>query len=195
MLDSIINPVHLMIIMAVVVVLFGPKRLPEMGQKIGQALREFRSATSEIRAQIGADEIADSMKDIKSTLSLTADSPRSAAEVVADAPAAGRRLPGRRPPGRKPPASSRPSRPTLLPRWRPPQRTCRSKPSGSGPATPVLPPATDGSDDGVEAFGSLKRRSDAPSSRATVDDGEGGVEAFGSLKRRSASSPTRAHAD
>ena len=62
----------------------------------------------------------------------------------------------------------------------------------AGDAAPAA--ATDG-DDGVEAFGSLKRRSDAPSSRATVDDGEGGVEAFGSLKRRSASSPTRAHTD
>ena len=64
MLDSVINPIHLMIILAVVVVLFGPKRLPEMGQKIGQALRDFRSATSDIRSQIGVDDIADSVSDI-----------------------------------------------------------------------------------------------------------------------------------
>jgi sec-independent protein translocase protein TatA len=46
MLDSVINPVHLLIILAIVVVLFGPKRLPEMGQKLGQALRDLRTATS-----------------------------------------------------------------------------------------------------------------------------------------------------
>ena len=90
MLDSVINPLHLMMILAVVVVLFGPKRLPEMGQKIGQALREFKSATSEIRSQIGVDDIADSVKDIKSGLSLTTtDSPSSGGEMVSDLPAGG----------------------------------------------------------------------------------------------------------
>ena len=88
-LDSVINPVHLMIILAVVVVLFGPKRLPEMGQKIGQALRDFRSATSDIRSQIGVDDIADSVNDIKSSLSLKpTDSPGSAAIVGGEAPVA-----------------------------------------------------------------------------------------------------------
>ncbi len=72
MLDSVINPVHIMIILAVVLVLFGPKRLPEMGQKVGQALRDFRSATSEIRSQTGIDDIAGSVNDIKSSLSLSA---------------------------------------------------------------------------------------------------------------------------
>jgi TatA/E family protein of Tat protein translocase len=193
-LDSIINPVHLMIIMAVVVVLFGPKRLPEMGQKIGQALREFRSATSEIRAQIGADEIADSMKDLKSTFSLTADSPRSAAEIVADAPAAdapaaGSPAAGSQTAGELAAESSDAPAEVASAAADVPIEAVGQRAGDAGPAA-----ATNG-DDGVEAFGGLKRRSDAPSSRATVDDGEGGVEAFGSLKRRSASSPTRAHAD
>jgi sec-independent protein translocase protein TatA len=87
MLDSVINPIHLMIILAVVVVLFGPKRLPEMGQKIGQALRDFKSATSDIRSQIGVDDIADSVNEIRSSFSLTSDSPRAASTVGGDAPA------------------------------------------------------------------------------------------------------------
>jgi len=79
---------ELVIVLVIALVVFGPKRLPEMGQKLGHALREFRSATSEIRSQIGADEIADSVKDIKSTFSLTSDSPRPAAEGGVDAPLA-----------------------------------------------------------------------------------------------------------
>jgi sec-independent protein translocase protein TatA len=80
---------ELAIVLVIALVVFGPKRLPEMGQKLGQALREFRSATSEIRSQVGVDDIADSVKDIKSSLSLTSDSPRSDAEAVAGAGAAG----------------------------------------------------------------------------------------------------------
>ena len=87
---------ELVIVLVIALVVFGPKRLPEMGQKLGHALREFRSATSEIRSQIGADEIADSVKDIKSTFSLTADGPRPATETVAEAPVAAASVGGRR---------------------------------------------------------------------------------------------------
>ena len=81
MLDGALNPIHLMIILGVVLVLFGPKRLPEMGQRVGQALRDFKSATSDIRSQIGVDDIADSVNAIKSSLSLTSDSPRTATTI------------------------------------------------------------------------------------------------------------------
>jgi sec-independent protein translocase protein TatA len=77
-----------MIIVGVVLVLFGPKRLPEMGQRVGQALRDFKSATSDIRSQIGVDDIADSVNAIKSSLSLTSDSPRAATTIDGDTPVA-----------------------------------------------------------------------------------------------------------
>jgi hypothetical protein len=48
-------------------------------------LREFKSATSDIRSQIGIDDIADSVNDLKSGLSLTSDSPRPATETAAGA--------------------------------------------------------------------------------------------------------------
>jgi sec-independent protein translocase protein TatA len=38
---------ELIIILIVVIVLFGAKRLPEIGGGIGQAIRNFRKATSE----------------------------------------------------------------------------------------------------------------------------------------------------
>jgi sec-independent protein translocase protein TatA len=87
MFDGVINPVRIMIIMAVVIVLFGPKRLPEMGQKLGQALRDFKSATSDIRSQIGIDDLAGSVNDIKSSLSLAAtERPQPAGAVAPVSP-------------------------------------------------------------------------------------------------------------
>jgi len=64
---------ELVIVLVIALVVFGPKRLPQMGRQLGQALREFKSATAEVRAQVGIDEIADSVKDIKSSFSLTGD--------------------------------------------------------------------------------------------------------------------------
>ncbi len=37
-----ISPVHLVIILAVVLLLFGPKRLPGLGKGIGEAIRGFK---------------------------------------------------------------------------------------------------------------------------------------------------------
>ncbi len=38
---------ELVIILVVVLLLFGAKRLPEIGQAIGKALKEFKKATSD----------------------------------------------------------------------------------------------------------------------------------------------------
>jgi sec-independent protein translocase protein TatA len=80
---------ELAIVLVIALVVFGPKRLPEMGRQLGRTLREFKSATSDIRSQIGIDDIADSVNDLKSGLSLTSDSPRPATETAAGAAVGG----------------------------------------------------------------------------------------------------------
>ena len=42
-----IGPADLVIIMALALLVFGPKKLPEIGKSIGNAMREFRKASSE----------------------------------------------------------------------------------------------------------------------------------------------------
>ncbi|MEW6172187.1 MAG: twin-arginine translocase TatA/TatE family subunit [Bacillota bacterium] len=42
-----IGPTELLIILGVVLVIFGPKRLPEVGRSLGKTLREFRNSTKE----------------------------------------------------------------------------------------------------------------------------------------------------
>lgn len=44
---DLLSPVHLVIILAIALLLFGPKRLPEIGQGLGKTIREFRHAMKE----------------------------------------------------------------------------------------------------------------------------------------------------
>jgi sec-independent protein translocase protein TatA len=44
MFTGILQPTHLIILMGVVLILFGPKRLPDAGRALGQGLREFKSS-------------------------------------------------------------------------------------------------------------------------------------------------------
>lgn len=46
MLDSILQPTHLLLILAVALLVLGPKRLPEAGRALGQGLREFKGSIS-----------------------------------------------------------------------------------------------------------------------------------------------------
>jgi TatA/E family protein of Tat protein translocase len=46
---------EILIILVIALIVFGPRRLPEMGKTIGRSLREFRRATSDIRSEITAD--------------------------------------------------------------------------------------------------------------------------------------------
>jgi sec-independent protein translocase protein TatA len=41
-----ISPWELLILLAVVLLVFGPKRLPEMGRSLGKGLREFKDSVS-----------------------------------------------------------------------------------------------------------------------------------------------------
>ena len=44
MFTSILQPTHLIVILAVVLLVLGPKRLPEAGRALGQGLKELRSS-------------------------------------------------------------------------------------------------------------------------------------------------------
>jgi sec-independent protein translocase protein TatA len=52
-----LQPTHLIIILVVALLIFGPSRLPEIGRSFGKMLREFQSATKET-AQSFSEEVA-----------------------------------------------------------------------------------------------------------------------------------------
>jgi sec-independent protein translocase protein TatA len=50
-----IQPIHIVVILVVALLIFGPKRLPEMGRSIGKALNEFRNGTREVTDSLRAE--------------------------------------------------------------------------------------------------------------------------------------------
>jgi sec-independent protein translocase protein TatA len=47
-----VGPTELMIILVLALIVFGPKKLPEMGKSIGKGLSEFRKAQADIKREI-----------------------------------------------------------------------------------------------------------------------------------------------
>jgi sec-independent protein translocase protein TatA len=45
--SGLLQPTHLIIILVIVLVIFGPGKLPEIGGAVGKSLREFRKSTQE----------------------------------------------------------------------------------------------------------------------------------------------------
>jgi sec-independent protein translocase protein TatA len=43
-IDGLFQPTHLIIILVIALVVLGPKRLPEAGRGLGEAIRGFRSS-------------------------------------------------------------------------------------------------------------------------------------------------------
>lgn len=66
---------ELIIILLIVLVLFGAKRIPEVGQSLGRGIREFKKATREITSDLDIDDEARGER--KSSAKSPAESPGS----------------------------------------------------------------------------------------------------------------------
>jgi sec-independent protein translocase protein TatA len=62
MLEGIFQPMHLMLIFGIALLVFGPKKLPELGRGLGDGIRGFKSAMNPVRA-----ETEESNKDTSTT--------------------------------------------------------------------------------------------------------------------------------
>jgi sec-independent protein translocase protein TatA len=47
MFEGLFQPTHLLVIFGIALLVFGPKKLPELGKGIGEAIRGFKSAMKE----------------------------------------------------------------------------------------------------------------------------------------------------
>lgn len=56
-----IGAAELMMIAVVALLVFGPRKLPELGRSVGQALRELRRTTSQVTDELrgGLEEVRD----------------------------------------------------------------------------------------------------------------------------------------
>ena len=54
---------EIILIVLAVIILFGAKKLPEIGRSLGKAIREFRKAGKEIESEVkGAEDKSDEQK-------------------------------------------------------------------------------------------------------------------------------------
>jgi sec-independent protein translocase protein TatA len=54
------NPIHLLFLLVIVLLIFGAKRLPEMGRSLGSGMRGFKdSLNGENTAQVGEEHAAE----------------------------------------------------------------------------------------------------------------------------------------
>jgi sec-independent protein translocase protein TatA len=44
MFEGLLQPMHLLLILGIALIVFGPKRLPELGKSLGQSIRGFKEA-------------------------------------------------------------------------------------------------------------------------------------------------------
>ncbi len=52
MFEGILQPTHLILILAIALIVFGPGRLPEMGSALGKGIREFRQSMNELNEAV-----------------------------------------------------------------------------------------------------------------------------------------------
>ena len=69
-----VGPVELLIVLAVVLLLFGSKKLPELAKGMGQAAKEFRSGLHESEPAPAETKVA-TATDVDSPVDSPADSP------------------------------------------------------------------------------------------------------------------------
>ncbi len=79
---------ELLIILVVVLLIFGPRRLPEMAKGIGQSVREFRKGIKDIRDDITGNDDTDAKTSAASaSQARTEATPSAASSDAAAAPA------------------------------------------------------------------------------------------------------------
>jgi sec-independent protein translocase protein TatA len=58
MFEGLFQPMHLIIILVIVLIIFGPGKLPELGKGLGKSIREFKKAMSDTTKDIDVTPVA-----------------------------------------------------------------------------------------------------------------------------------------
>jgi sec-independent protein translocase protein TatA len=79
---GVFQPWHLIVILVIVLIIFGPGKLPDLGQSLGRGIREFKSSVKgEDDAEAAAKPAASTTTEpppTTATTTTTADAPKAA---------------------------------------------------------------------------------------------------------------------
>jgi len=78
-IGDLLSPIHLALLLIVALLVFGPRRLPELGGAIGKTIKEFQKSMAEARNQV---QSATAVEEVKPQ----AASPAATAPVVEHKP-------------------------------------------------------------------------------------------------------------
>jgi sec-independent protein translocase protein TatA len=86
MLGSIGMP-ELIVIFIIALIIFGPRKLPELGRSLGKSINEFKKASSELRSSLEDEIRIDEQKTRAQAQVQAQPAPVQAQTVAASAPA------------------------------------------------------------------------------------------------------------
>lgn len=49
--SGLLQPTHLILILVIVLIIFGPGKLPDVGKALGKSIKEFKSATKDEKSK------------------------------------------------------------------------------------------------------------------------------------------------
>lgn len=82
-----IGPLEIAVVLVIVLIIFGPKRLPELGQSMGRGIREFKGSLSGDKDKDSPDEKRRELEASQTAANEGASSQPPAAEGAASKPA------------------------------------------------------------------------------------------------------------
>jgi sec-independent protein translocase protein TatA len=56
MIEGLFQPMHVLLILIIAALVFGPKKLPELGRNLGQGIRGFRDSIKNAETGASADD-------------------------------------------------------------------------------------------------------------------------------------------
>jgi sec-independent protein translocase protein TatA len=55
--DGLFQPMHLLVVLGIALLFFGPKRLPELGKGLGESIRKFRTGLKDDSLEMPAQQV------------------------------------------------------------------------------------------------------------------------------------------
>jgi sec-independent protein translocase protein TatA len=82
-----VGPLEIAVVLIIVLIIFGPKRLPELGQSMGRGIREFKNSLSGDKDQ---DDVEEKRRELEASQQVQVSQPQPPqppAEASAEKPA------------------------------------------------------------------------------------------------------------
>jgi sec-independent protein translocase protein TatA len=79
-----VGPLEIAVVLVIVLIIFGPKRLPELGQSMGRGIREFKSSLSGDKDKDSPEEKQRELQASQQAQASQPQPPQAAAESPAE---------------------------------------------------------------------------------------------------------------